>query len=359
MDRENKPIGPASPEASQGGPAPLPDNSPPGGQPPTSPPTPPSMPPPPPSGPVPAGASGPPPPPPPQLDIRTMASDADSLKSTGGLGAEPRTFSPADLAKEPVITSEIVSPAVTGAATAGTSGKKIAIILGAIAVLALAAAVGYYFVWPLFSGEEEQVTETTPPPPLLPTAPPPTPAHQSYFSTPPSGGAKSVTLGSLTLGELSKTLKATSSEATSTGVIKEVTLASGSKSLTSAQVLGLIAPGSGLEAYMEGDITAFAYYAKGISYPGYIFKLRSNADAKVAQTAAAKIETSVNLAALYPDNPGAPKGTWKNGSVNGISTRYQAYSSTGASLNYGWVGNYLVISTSYDGFKKAVELLPR
>src|SRR3989344_5150568 len=98
MNGENKPIGPA----------PLPDNTPPPfGGPPPPPPSPVGSA----SSPPSAGASGPPPPPPPQIDIRTMASDRESLQRSGGLGTEPKTFSPADLSKEPVFNAEITSPA--------------------------------------------------------------------------------------------------------------------------------------------------------------------------------------------------------------------------------------------------------
>ncbi len=287
-----------------------------------------------------------------------MASDAQSLRASGGLGTEPKTFSPADLSKEPIFGSEIVTPAAAGAAKAGGgAGKKLAIALGAIAILAAAAAVGYFWVWPLFTGDEEQVTETTPPPALPTPTPPPAPSHQGYFKTAPSGGTKSVTLSSLTLGGLTTALKATSSEATSTALLKEVVVSVNNKSLTSTSLVGVILPGSGLEAYIEGDVTAFAYYTNGKSYPGYIFKLKESASSTAAKAAAAKIETSANLAALYPENPGAAKGGWKDGSVGSVKTRYQAYTAAGASLNYGWVGNYLVISTSYDGFKKALDLL--
>lgn len=353
MNGENKPIGPA----------PLPDNIPStptgaSGPPPSSPP------PPPPTGAMPAGGqgpqSGPPPPPPPQIDIRTMASDAESLKSTGGMATKPKTFSPADLAKEPVFGAEIVSPA-PATPRPGGAGKKLALALGAVAILAAAAAVGYFFVWPLFTGEEE-VTETAPPPQPtggLPTPPPPPPSHQSYFKTAPSGGTKSVSLSSLTLSELVSALKATSGEATSTALVKEVAVSVSGKALTSTALVAVILPGSGLETYLEGDATVYAYYTGGKSYPGYVFKLKENASSTAAKTAAAKIEQSTNLTALYPESPGAAKGTWKSGSVSGVNTRYQAYSTAGASLNYGWLNNYLVISTSYDGFKKALELLPR
>lgn len=291
-----------------------------------------------------------------------MSSDAESLQASGGLGTEPKTFSPADLTKEPVFTSEIVSPATP--ASAGTSGKKLGMLLAALGVLAVAAAVGYFFVWPLVTKEEPQETVVTTPTSTLPTpspapTPPPAPpsGHQSYFVKPTSG-SKQIALSSLTLTQLAGALKATSTDATSTGVLREIVLTVDNKNATSASLVSIIFPGSGLEAYLESDATIFAYYMNGRTYPGYIFKLKSGADLKVAQAAAAKIEQSANLTALYPESPGAPKGSWKSGSVSGVSTRYQAYSSAGASLNYGWVNNnYLVLSTSFDGFKKAVELL--
>lgn len=288
-----------------------------------------------------------------------MASDADSLKRSGGLGTEPKTFSPADLAKEPVFASEITSPA--GAARkAGASSKKTGLVAGVIAILAVAAAVGYFFVWPLLSPKEEpQETVVTTPPPTLPTeTPSPASTHQSYFSTSPSGGSKEAALTSLTLSQLSGALRASSGEATSTGVVKEIVFTANGSAVTSANLVGLLFPASGLEAYLESDATIYAYYSNNKTYPGYIFKLKDGADAKAAEAAATKIEASANLAALYPESPGAPKGSWKDGSVGSTKTRYLAYSVAGASINYGWVNNYLVISTSFDGFKKAVELLP-
>ncbi|MBI3088724.1 MAG: hypothetical protein HYY99_00465 [Candidatus Colwellbacteria bacterium] len=290
-----------------------------------------------------------------------MASDTESLRTSGGLGTEPKTFSPADLSKEPVFAPEITSPA--GGAAAGAGGKKLGLLAGAIGVLALAAAVGYFFVWPLITKEEPQETVVTAPTSTLPTAAAPTPpapvpsAHQSYFVRPPAN-TKQVVIENVTLSQLASSLKASSGEVTSTSVFSEILLqTTGSKAVSSTSLIGLIAPGSGLEPSLESDVTAFAYYINGKSYPGYIFKLKSGADLKAAQTAATQIENSANLAALYPESPGAPKGSWKSGSVSGVQTRYLVYASAGASLNYGWVNNYLVVSTSFEGFKKAVDLL--
>ncbi len=359
MNGENKPIGPA----------PLPDNSPPnppagGGGSPSGPPPAggpplsrgPSFPP---SGPAsPPGQSGPPPPPPPQIDIRTMASDAESLKSTGGLGTQSKTFSPADLAKEPIFTSEITSPAGTPHARE-VSGKKMGLVAGAAAILVLAALIGYFFIWPLFSGKEApQVTEVTPPAPLLPVKPtPPAPISQSFF-TKPAASTKEVNLSVLTLAELSSALRTKPGESVATGTVKEVILKVNGTPVTSSALLNVLVPGTGLESMFDPDVMSFIYYdAKG-AWPGYVFKLKSGTNLAAAGTSTAKIEQSTNLAALYLTSPGvASKNGFRNGSAAAVNTRYLSFAS-GASLNYGWVNNYLVISTSFDGFKRAVQLLP-
>ena len=306
---------------------------------------------------MPADRQGPPPPPPPQIDIRTMASDAESLKSTGGLGTQSKTFSPADLAKEPVFTSEITSPAGAPHARA-VSGKKMGLVAGTAAILVLAALVGYFFVWPLFSGKETpQVTEITPPP-LLPVKPtPPAPTSQSFF-TKSAASTKEINLSVLTLAELSSALKTKSGESVATGTVKEVVLKVNGTSATSSALLNVLIPGTGLESMLESGATSFIYYDNKGAWPGYIFKLKSGTNSAAAQTSTAKIEQSKNLAALYLTSPGtASKNGFRSGFAAAVSTRYLSFSS-GASLNYGWVNNYLVISTSFDGLKKAMELLP-
>ena len=285
-----------------------------------------------------------------------MASDRESLQRSGGLGTEPKTFSPADLSKEPVFNAEITSPA--GVVEKGAGGKKIGIAVGAIAILALAGAIGYFLVWPNFSDKEEpQVTKVTPPA-LLPAEPtPPAPTSQSFF-TKSAASTKEVNLSVLTLAELSLALKTKSGESVATGTVKEVILKVNNTSATSSALLSVLVPGTGLESMLESGATSFIYYDTKGAWPGYVFKLKSGTNPAAAQTSTAKIEQSTSLAALYLASPGTVStGGFKNGSAGAIKTRYLSFAS-GASFNYGWVNNYLVISTSFDGFKKAVALLP-
>ena len=286
-----------------------------------------------------------------------MASDRESLQRSGGLGTEPKTFSPADLSKEPVFNAEITSPA--GVVEKGAGGKKIGIAVGAIAILALAGAIGYFLVWPNFSDKEEpQVTKVTPPA-LLPAEPtPPAPTSQSFF-TKPATSTEQRDLSVLTLTELSSALKTQpGEESAAVGTVKEVILKVNNTPATSSALLNVLVPGTGLESMLESGATNFIYYDSKGAWPGYVFKLKSGTNPAAAQTSTAKIEQSTSLAALYLASPGtASTGGFKNGSAGAIKTRYLSFTS-GASFNYGWVNNYLVISTSFNGFKKAVELLP-
>ena len=76
-----------------------------------------------------------------------------------------------------------------------------------------------------------------------------------------------------------------------------------------------------------------------------------------------QIEGSTSLGRLYLNPPGTQgEGGFSDGLVtlkNGdtIDTRYVPFSGEGASLNYGWIANYLVISTSFSGMKQALEML--
>ena len=74
-----------------------------------------------------------------------------------------------------------------------------------------------------------------------------------------------------------------------------------------------------------------------------------------AQAAFAVIE-GLNVGALYLKDPGAAE-SFQTGPFKGAPIRYSVFAAPGASLNYGAVGDYMVIATSFDGFKTSVDLL--
>jgi len=116
---------------------------------------------------------------------------------------------------------------------------------------------------------------------------------------------------------------------------------------------------------MEEDFTGFMYDTGTEVRAGYIFAL----DAETADLEAAKtlfedtFEASTSLENLFLNDPGTPAVAFKEGAaVTGIETRWLSYSNPGTSIDYGWKGPFVVISTSFDGFKKVLpkimEALP-
>ncbi|MEK9176978.1 MAG: hypothetical protein AAB923_01660, partial [Patescibacteria group bacterium] len=91
------------------------------------------------------------------------------------------------------------------------------------------------------------------------------------------------------------------------------------------------------------------------AWPGMVARLKSGVSIEDAKTAMSALE-GADLSALYLLSPGV-FDPFKDGSINSYPTRYARGSATGASLNYGFAGNYFFVSTSYDGLKTAAGLL--
>lgn len=322
----------------------------------SAPPLPPPPPPPPPP-PRQAGIAGAPPPPPaPEVDIRTMASDAKSLRSTGGVGAEPKIFRPSDFV-------QATGDSKAAAAGKSGSGKRVAAIIAAATImLGAAAAAVYFFVLPLFSPEEPPaivVPDVSSPPPPPAESPPALFEHQSFFV----GSAdfiQNVELTAVNQGQISAGLQSALEEAAPAGSLQEIAFQANGAPVRSSEFIAAFLPNSGINGFFEEDFTAFVYYDDDGAWPGYIFLLAGESDAAAAEVAVRDaLEGGTNLAAFYLGSPGNPEsGGFRDGSVGGVATRYLPYSGAGASFNYGWSGNYLILSTSFAGFGEATGLLP-
>ncbi len=341
--------------------------------PPSSSPLPPSSPSPSPMGPAPRSPSGevgpapsyPPaggevgPPPSPPIDIKTMASDTESLAASGGLETKPRTFTPGDLIREPVFTPEATSP-VTPSGSAGLPQQRILLIsLGIIVLLAILGVVVYLWAIPKFFPSQEISEEGTAPTPEATTPLPSAPVteHQSFFLQEPSVKGE-VNLNQLTLDELNVSLKPASDSILPKDSIKEISLKADGKLVASYGLLQLLLQGSGVETIFEDDLTGFLYFDEKTAWPGYIFRLKESQDLDSAKVAVANIEKTVNFAVFYPTDPGVPsKAGFKNGKSGDLPTRYLTFPQANISFVYGWSDNYLIFSTSFDGFKKALGLL--
>jgi len=280
-----------------------------------------------------------------------MRKDTEALRSSGGTGVQSKSFNPNDLAQDVAFT-----PPVDAASKVATpKNKTLFISIGIIVVLALAVAAVYFFVLPLFSSNTpEVVIDDTPvadeqvPPPIVPAF-----IHQSFFTDTPSASIDA-TLTTASLSEMNLAMQGSGA----TNGTEEFIFTVGVDPVTAQDAMGLLLPGLDSTAFNE-DLTTFLHHDENGAWPGYVFLLSDGADANLVSLAVAdEVESGANLNAFYLTAPGAAdEGVFQNGSVNGISTRYLPLGVTGASFNYGWSGNYLILSASFNGFKEASALL--
>ncbi len=358
------------------------------------------------------GPSMPPPPPPPEITLRTMQSDLQSVKQSGGENPVPEAFTPPEIKKqasselddlskeEGMIRPGAAEGVLPPAEAPKKKGKIFVLITILILVLAGAAYAGYVYIYPMFakpvisvntpapqtnipetpsttvttpenippvatSTEEmatttEDVATTTPEVPLQPVLKP----HISLLVPNPADSSINLNVvGSTTLASVRDLLIAESNnKPASQTYLKEVVLSNEGGQLVFADSLPLFLPeitSAELTPFFEDDFTSVIFYDANGSWFGLIAKLKNGADVAVAKTLMAKIESSASLTNLYIQNPGTKIGSsFKDGKANNLPTRYISFSKTGASLNYGWTANNLfVLSTSYNGMKAMLTKL--
>lgn len=309
-----------------------------------------------------------PPPPavrPPEITLRTMKSDLDALK----LGATPA----------PKPFSGITAPA-EGAAPAkplakielkGKSSKSIFIISGVIVFGIIIALLGYYVIFPIIfpaTVPTAPAPASAPGPSVIPPAPTPVipqiPSanirpHQSLLSVPAEFQA-AVSLATVNLSTLKQSLVNQVAAGTAPNTLKELTLSDTNGQVAFANILSLLLPEltqGELSNLFEDDFTALLYHDADGDWPIWVAGLKTGADLTAAKTLVSRLENSSALANLYLSSPGTPTGGFKTGQINNVSTRYLVFSQKGASFNYAWVGNKLVISASFNGLKKVLANL--
>ncbi len=314
-----------------------------------------------------------PPPPPPEIGMRTMASDASSMRQSGGMQPQPKTFRPEDLAGAPTFQSQ---PAVAPAprpAEPPAPNKFLVVLGGVIVVLIIAGVVFLLFLKPIFLGTGGQnlgtaqlpatTTGTSSPTDLTATstigAEIPAFSHKSFFVTAPALSVISV-LDKPTLASLTTSVQALTASSEAAGSLKELMLA-GPNFMTS-DLLTLMLPDVDATTTADNlrrDFTSFVYYDKDGVWPGYVFELKETAATSTKATLSADVEKSKNLANFYLTTPGAAKASvFKDGApIKNNTVRYLSYTKAGSSFNYAWLGNDLVISTSFNGFKEAAKLM--
>jgi hypothetical protein len=208
---------------------------------------------------------------------------------------------------------------------------------------------------PVITGEEEETT-TPAEEPGTPSAPAASLIHSSLFKSAADATAD------VTLSDLGVSAYRTSVEFTTVEVpvLNEVVFKKSDGEVASfSDVLGFLLPGlfsADLNQSFEADFTFFTYADSKGTWPGFVVNLKNGVTSADVQTGVAGLESSENIANLFLTSPGN-QSSWKSGTVEGVSNRYLAFGLSGASLNYGWLGDSLVVSTSFPGFQEALKRL--
>ncbi len=276
------------------------------------------------------------------------------------------------------------------------SGSALFITLAAIITSIGLGAVGYFFVYPQFTAPAapavtEQPASTAPAPgtetpavtaPATTTAatepvpPATTTSATSTTSTAPAAPTASKLPTVLVHISLLKTAADFSTEVTLSNVtidavksaftsnpveiptLKEVTLKNDSGDVYAFAALSpLFMPStftSATLAMFSPDASFVTYTDKTGSWPAIVLQLATGADAAAAKTAVAAIEKNSEYQTLFITDPGTAS-TWKDGKVANAPARYIAFSKQGVAFNYTWLGDKLVISSSYAGAQEIAK----
>ncbi|MDO8443175.1 MAG: hypothetical protein Q7S81_02885 [bacterium] len=346
-----------------------------------------------------SGRPMPPPPPPPEITLRTMQSDMESIKQSGGENPIPKPFTPPEIKKQNNMELEDLSREEGMIKPGNGEGvvppseppkKKLKIfILIAVLILVIAGSVfaGYMYIYPMFKPaivpvvpeipvaipEPEVLPEVLPPveelapvvvPEVIPTPEPIVLKQHISLLVSPADLSVPLTLSTTTsLTSIKELLiaEAANKPAAATA-LKEIALSDQGGQLVFADTLPMFLPALTsveLAPLFEEDFTSVISYDSNGAWFGMIAKLKEGADIVAAKALTAKLETSVDFSNLYIQNPAAKVGAnFKDGKANNLATRYMSFTQTGASLNYGWTSNnLLVISTSYNGIKAMLTKL--
>ena len=118
------------------------------------------------------------------------------------------------------------------------------------------------------------------------------------------------------------------------------------------------ATGALQNAFIATSTSAFVSTdAQGVKSLGIVAVANPSVSLAAVKSAFAQaFEANQNLKNIFANDPGA-QNSWKSGQTDNVSNRYITFANASSSINYGWVGNTLVIGSSYNGFKTVLSHL--
>ena len=315
--------------------------------------------------------------------MRTMAGDLSTLKSAGGFvseapkpsGMPAASSKPFSGPEKPVDLSSFSSASIftPGKDAASPKSKEVSpkllwIIIGIIATAAILAVVYIVVILPGRNAVKTPlavapvaVVPQTPAATTTPAAVPP--VHQSYLILSTSTPASTLALANLDLTSLMTALGQIKFSG-SAKAIQEFSLTYQNNLVDPTELMSLALPEATSTVFgtnFEKDLTGFLYAdGAGDIFPGYIFRLNASSTVSGTQKeVSAVIESSPNLTNFYLVSPGkeSASGFISATLPNGNKVRSVKFGSQGYVFEYGWVNNYLILSTSYHAILEAESLL--
>ncbi|MDD4761517.1 MAG: hypothetical protein PHZ25_00625 [Candidatus Pacebacteria bacterium] len=332
------------------------------------------------------------------VDVRTMPSDIQSVKQSGGGSPEPRKFnlseinqpassvpptpdssnnqsspfgagfpSPSNIGEQSFVPGQNQIEITENPSAKSVDWKKIILIVVAVVAVGLLGYVGYAYIYPMFFPASAPVVEETIPSSVLPETEPVTqeevvaPAfiHSSYLNTSSLGSLPfSLTTFKTDLATLLKPVGLISASST----VSEFSIQKNNSQMKFSEFFNSLFPGLSqetLENYFEEDFTAFAYYDADFEvWPGFIAKLKTDSNLFDAESAMKLIEISSDFSNVFVENQGERiSPDFLDGQINSVPTRYITFTNKKAAIDYMWMGNYFIISSSYPGLKAVVPLI--
>lgn len=295
----------------------------------------------------------------PDARIRTMSADMASPASSGGDAPSELITFPKDSAPTQPIPMEL-PPGQSSSAV-----KALRWLIALIAIIALGWAA-YNYGWPALRAMNEPATEPATvepaPAPQEPAALVPEPALPAagIFNTPPITVTADLTPSGI-IAALAAQAKLDGSEAPTAW---NFAINGPSGPVSFPDLLTALIPEAGpsglAEFFRTGfdpAFTSFVFHDDKGSWPGYIVKVADGGPDIVTLADRLQKLESVSYQNFFLSSPGAAQA-FRTGQVKEqYMNRFAAFSTPGASFNYGIFGQYVIINTSYGGLLKALELL--
>ncbi len=306
----------------------------------------------------------------PMVNIRSMTSDMQTLKESGGIAPKPQTIKLETLEDTPPAMGALITDnQLSSSVSSDRGGRTLKIFFEIIVIFLLAGIlsfVGYYFVYPLIFDDQSgsvisEVDIKIAKNDLV--AKPKAEAsliHKSFFINSIKEPAN-VILSDLTSLDIIEALQAEAKRVEVAGTLKEIILQKGGLQVEFSKYLSTLLTSisvSDIKAVVDEDFTGFMYYDDKGVWPGYVAHIKKGSTPAEIANFITNFEASA-IAMLYVADPGSAITIedFLNGPYKGEAVRYVKFTKPGASVNYGIFGELLVISTSFNGLKASVDAL--